>query len=249
MSETLEYIEAYFEKGLSDAERQSFEDRCENDEEFAKEVAFYIMSREAIREKLSEQKKQEWREYENEVIETAAPASTSVRKISFRNWLPYAAAACILLASALIYLFNSSDSPQKFADNYIKNNYSQLSQNMDASTDSLQQGIAAYNKKDYDEALFLFQKVYEAHQDKSDAKKYLGLVYLMRKDYDKALMHFDELAQKKGLFSNPGLFLKAVTLLERDGKGDKKTAKKLLEQVVKENLEGKKEAQELLKKW
>ncbi|MEJ7680066.1 MAG: hypothetical protein WKG06_19840 [Segetibacter sp.] len=56
MSETLEYIEAYFEKGLSNAERQLFEERCVDDENFAKEVAFYVMSREAIREELTEQK-------------------------------------------------------------------------------------------------------------------------------------------------------------------------------------------------
>jgi hypothetical protein len=43
---------------------------------------------------------------------------------------------------------------------------------MDASTDSLQQGIAAYNKKDYDKALLLFQNVYNTHRDNSDAKKY-----------------------------------------------------------------------------
>jgi hypothetical protein len=52
---------------------------------------------------------------------------------------------------------------------------------MDASTDSLQQGIAAYNKKDYDKALLLFQNVYNTHRDNSDAKKYIGLVYLAEK--------------------------------------------------------------------
>lgn len=249
MSETLEYIEAYFEKGLSNLERQLFEERCVNDEDFAKEVAFYIVSRQAMREELLDKKKQQWREYENDLIETAAPASRPVRKISFRNWLPYAAAACILLAVALVYFFTSSDTPQRFAENYIKNNYSQLSQNMDASTNSLQQGIAAYNKKDYDKALLLFQNVYDTHPDNSDAKKYLGLVYLVRKDYDKALVHFDELAQKKGLFSNPGLFLKALTLLERNKGSDKDAAKRLLEQVVVDKLEHSKEAEELLRKW
>ncbi|MEJ7680068.1 MAG: hypothetical protein WKG06_19850 [Segetibacter sp.] len=71
----------------------------------------------------------------------------------------------------------------------------------------------------------------------------------MKKDYDKALMHFDELAQKKGLFSNPGLFLKALTLLERNMGNDKDGAKKLLQQVVADKLEHSKEAEELLKKW
>ncbi|MEJ7680067.1 MAG: hypothetical protein WKG06_19845 [Segetibacter sp.] len=93
-----------------------------------------------------------------------------LEKISFRKWLPYAAAACILFAAALVYLLTNLETPRSFANTYIKNNYKQLSQNMDASTDSLQQGIAAYNKEDYNKALLLFKNVYEAHPDNSDAK-------------------------------------------------------------------------------
>lgn len=249
MNESLEYIEAYFEKGLNEGEKQLFEERCSNDEEFAKEVAFYVMSREAARDQLLDQKKQQWRTYETEVTETIEPAAPPGKKIIFRKWLPFAAAACILFVAALIYLFINKETSNDYADKYIKDNYQQLSQNMDASTDSLQSGIAAYNKKDYDKALLFFNNVYAAHPDNSDAKKYSGLSYLMKKDYDNALQQFNELAHTKGLFSNSGLFLQALTLLERNKGNDKADAKKLLEKVSFEKLEHNKEAEEVLKKW
>jgi hypothetical protein len=45
------------------------------------------------------------------------------------------------------------------------------------------------------------------------------------------------------------LFLKAVTLMQRNKQGDKEKAKQLLEQVKDQNLEGSKEAEEWLRKW
>ena len=53
----------------------------------------------------------------------------------------------------------------------------------------------------------------------------------------------------KNKYSNPGMFLKAVTLLMRNEQDDKAQAKLLLEQVVNKNEEGSKTALEWLKKW
>lgn len=65
-------------------------------------------------------------------------------------------------------------------------------------------------------------------------KKFIGLVYLVTNNYDKVLQQFEELATRKDLYRNPGLFLKAVTLLNRNREGDKAQAKGLLERVVNE---------------
>jgi hypothetical protein len=74
-------------------------------------------------------------------------------------------------------------------------------------------------------------------------------VYLITKEYDKALEKFDDLAAKKELFSNAGPFLKAVTLLQRNGAGDKAAAKAILEEVVKDKQEGSTAAEQWLKSW
>ena len=244
MTETLEYIEAYFTNALEENEKKSFEKRCETDKAFAQDVADYTLAREALREEIVKQKQTQWKALEaaNEKKVTAP-----VKKIiSFRQWAPYAAAACILLAVVFTYL-NGNTSPEQLANNYFTEHYLQLSHTMDGGKEMIEQGIEFYNNKNYDSALALFQKVDNDYPvQKSSTKKYEGYVYIVKKDYDNALQQFDELS-KMQLHSNPGLFLKALTLMQRNKERDKEEAKILLQQVIDENLEGKEDADGMMK--
>jgi len=158
-----------------------------------------------------------------------------------------AAAGVVLILTAYFYFFQTTDLRQ-WANLYIKEDLSHLSITMDGAKDSLQQGIAAYNDKAYTRSVQLFEAVYKAHPGNSDALKYAGITYLVTKEYNKALQCFNELAAKKELFSNPGMFLKAVTLLQRNQPGDKEQATQLLQQVVNEKADGSKEAERWLRK-
>ncbi|HRP55936.1 tetratricopeptide repeat protein [Agriterribacter sp.] len=159
-----------------------------------------------------------------------------------------AAAGVILILTAYFYFFQKATDPRQLANRYVKEELLHLSITMDGAKDSLQQGIAAYNDSAYARAVQLFEAVYKAHPGNSDALKYAGTTYLVTKEYNKALQCFDELAAKKGLFSNSGTFLKAVTLLQRNQPGDKEQATQLLQQVVNEKADGSKEAERWLRK-
>jgi tetratricopeptide (TPR) repeat protein len=247
MSGTTEYIEAYFKQTLNTEERKTFEAKCETDEAFAKQVAIYLTARQALREELLQQKIQQWKGGVSQQ-EEPVPVIPMQRRTTFVKWVMYAAAACLLLVAS-VYLFEANSSPKRLAVNYIQTNYASLSHTMDASHDSLQSGIEAYNNKNYDKALQLFLGVQKNDPANSDAKKYAGVVYLQQQDYDKAVQQFDELANMKGLYSNPGDFLKAVSLLERNRTTDKEEAKILLQKVVNEKEEGYQEAEKLMKKF
>ena len=158
-----------------------------------------------------------------------------------------AAAGVILILTAYFSFFQNNNDPRQLADRYVKENLSHLSITMDGAKDSLQQGIAAYNNKAYAQSLQLFEAIYKAHPDNSDALKYAGIVYLVTKEYSRALQCFTELAGKKELFSNPGMFLKAVTFLQRNQPGDREQAEQLLQQVINEKADGSKEAARWLK--
>lgn len=185
--------------------------------------------------------------FEGAALGTPAPIVAMNKTRSFLKVAIAAAAAVLLILSAYFLLLDKSD-VTGLANQYVKSELSHLSQTMDGARDSLQQGIAAYNSKDYAKAIGLFEAVYEAHPDNSDALRYAGTAYLVTRQYDKAMERFDALAAKQ-LFSNHGLFLKAVTLLQRNQPGDKENAKQLLEKVVAENAEGAKQAEAWLKEW
>lgn len=244
MPDNLEYIESYFQQSLNAEERKVFEKRCETDEAFAKEVAFYIVTRETLREELLAKKQQEWKALKTE--EESTPVISLSRKSSLSKWIMYAAAACVLVVASM-FLFEMQSSPQRLASQYINN--IDLSQTMDASHDSLQLGIAAYKNQDYRKALGYFEGVTNQDASNSDAKKYTGLTYIRLNNYDKAIEQFDALANMKGLYYNPGDFLKAVALLKRNKPGDEETAKTLLQKVVDGNESEKETAEEWLKKF
>lgn len=166
----------------------------------------------------------------------------------FRMFTLMAAAIAIILISYFVF-FPSGDKVKVLATSYYNENLLQLSQTMGNADDSLQSGIAAYNNKDYNTALAYFKNIYNSHPENSEAKKYVGLAYLAKRDYTHALQAFDELSQMQNLYSNPGLFLKAVTLLMRDKSGDRKSAKQIMEKLAEENAEGSRESKEWLKSF
>ncbi len=243
MKEQLEYIDDYFQKQLSESERQEFEQRCLRDEEFAKDVALYIASRQALRDLLLEQKKAAWKplltqqDSEDQESIPATKQAAPVRRMPYKKWLGLAVAACAVIAM-LIYPIMDRDSAKELVHDYVANDIGLISSTMDASKDSMQLGIIAYNAKEYPESIGIFNSIITAYPENVDALKYLGQAQLLSGEYDNALRSFDLLAAKPGLYSNPGLFLRGVTLMERNAAGDEASAKIIFQRVVNEKLEG-----------
>ena len=119
---------------------------------------------------------------------------------------------------------------------------------MSGREDSLQSGLRLYNEAKFSEALQQFENIVKTDTSNFTAKKYTGLVYLRLRQYDKAITVFTQLQQYTSLYANPATFYLALTLMERNSAGDTTEAKKLLQQVVQNDLEGKEIAQQWLGK-
>lgn len=232
MSEISDYIDDYFTGALSAEEKQVFADRCVSDKAFAQEVAFYLSARAALKEQLEEQKRQ-----------TLVAPKAKVRRISL-----YLVAAVLtgILALAGWWIFFRAPSVQQLSSQYIREHLQQLGATMHSGSDSLQNGIAAYNNKDYQQAEAIFTSLSNQETAMPDAVKYLGVVYLVTGKYDAAIIQFNRLIQYP-LYANPGPFYKALTLLQRNGPGDRQQARVLLEEVRSNQLPGNKPANEWLK--
>ncbi len=241
--ENLEFIENYFKGTNDDVQKILFEKKIIEDPSFAEEVAFYISANGMMQQQVQEEKKQRFREIYNEqkVISIKRPV---------RNVWKYMAAASVIIAVLVVaWLFTGNkNSPPQLAEKYIQQNFKNLSVTM-GNADSMQTGLKLFNSDKLTEALSIFEMLVKSDPKNSEAKKDAGIVSLRLNNYDKALEYFTMLEADTGLYSNPGKFYKAITLLKRNKDGDKDAAKLLLEQVRDENLEGKKEAEEWLKKF
>jgi hypothetical protein len=251
-----EKMEDYLQGKMSPEERTRFEAEMASDAALSTSYKIYA----AIDEEMQEDQK--YKQDEAALKGSLDKLNTtyfitnkagSKREISIAASKVYkvitAIAATLIIVTLSYFLLNEQkNGAKKLAGSYVNDNLSELSQTLDRSNDSMQQGIAAYNKKDYSAAISLFEGLYRQDTTNAEAIKNAGLGYLLSKDYDKAYEAFDILSKKKDLFSNPGLFYTAITLLQRNKENDREKAKQLLEAIVKKKGEGFEDAEKLLEK-
>jgi tetratricopeptide (TPR) repeat protein len=251
MNDLMPYIASYFEGSMKPEERVLFEERCVSDPEFAGEVAAYIVMRDALKQALAGQKRNEFAGLYEEMkgSEQLKNADRSRPYYLLKNFIWYAAAACIGLIATWLIFFRSPE-PEDLAQEYVVANFSTLSTTMGgvaADKEDMQQGIAAFNARQYKKALQVFQVLSTDSSTRPEAVKNLGITYLVTGDYSNAILKFDVLA-KMDLYVNPGVFYKALVLMKRGRDGDRVMAKKYLKQVADQDLAGSREAKIWLEK-
>jgi tetratricopeptide (TPR) repeat protein len=253
----IEKIDAYLEGEMSAQERALFETELSTNQELSSAFRMYQTIESGMRAHNSALStgevalKDTLQKLNADYFKPEGKGSARVVQLPLRKLfknIASIAAAFILIAVCYVLFLRQGPESRRIAQNYIETNLSEISQSMNGVNDLMEQGISAYNQGQFKNALPLFEEAYRSNPSNSDAIKYMGFSYLKMEDYDNVYKEFDELSNRKSLFSNPGNFLKAVTLLKRDNDGDKAQAKILLQQVVHDKSEGSSEAEEWLKK-
>ena len=253
MNTELETIENYLTGQLSADETARFETALRTDPDVADALSFYVLAKHTAKVDAHARRKAELDALRrNAAPQPMAdlPTPTRVRPL-WSAPMRWAAAASVVLLLGLggYFLRGTTNSPDanQLADAYITRNYDQLSTNMGGGpVDSLTQGIGLYNDRKFAEAEVVFQDLLTQHPDNDRALKFAGIVALRQQKYDVAINRFHRLSQRTDLFSNPGTFLEAIALLQRNRPIDKEQAKKLLEEVINKNLDGKSDAVRLI---
>jgi tetratricopeptide (TPR) repeat protein len=244
--ESLEHIDAYFNGEPTPEEASQFEKKLLEDPIFAGEVADYLSALAAAREANTQEQKQRFRE----LYRQQSPKLAEVHNIRPRSgkWLPLAAAAAILIVIAFTWLLTTRHAnPAKLADQYISQNLTILPLKMGAA-DPMQTGISLYNAGQFAKAAQQFDELLRTDSLNPAALINTGIVSLRLGEYDKALAYFGKLEKHTDPHVNPALFYEALTLMKRNMAGDADHAKLLLGWIVREELNRKQDAQELLSK-
>lgn len=233
----LEKIDSYFNHNLSKEECQLFEAQLATDKVLADEVAFYLHTRIAAHEIAKEQRKLEFEELRKKLHNN---------KVRLSTWITGIAASVIIAFISWVYVQNNQNNVDEIADAYIQTHFENLPVKMDGNTDSLQMGLRLFNKFQYQKAQVIFNEMLKRKPNNAEVLKVSGITALKSGDNITAISRFQELSKQDGLFSNPGKFYEALVLLKVKPV-NAEAVKKLLNEVVKNDLEGKDTAIELLK--
>ena len=244
----MHYIDDFFQGKLSGEEVKMFEEKIVRDPEFAEEVSFYLSSKQSARDLVDEEKKKRFKALYGSSNGFHKP-NVEGKVIRFKYALRVAMIAAVFTTVYLTVFRSDGSSPNKLANNYLKENYKELPVKM-GREDEMQRAFGLYNNKgDYKASLSSFEDIIKKDSTSFYAVEYAGLSALQLSDFDKALHYFKLLENYPGLFSNRGVFLQALTFMKRSQKGDKGEAEQLLKKVVAENLDGKEKAEKWLKEF
>jgi hypothetical protein len=227
MKPDFETIDSYLNGELSDKEKKEIELKIKQDQLFAREFTFALLSKKAAKEDANKERKEQFEEIRTK-LELAKNKSGKIIKFQYSKWAIAAAASVILILGITIFN-NQKPNHEYMANSFIDENLTTLPVLMGTETDSLQMGIQLYNKKAYTEAEVIFEKIaYKVPK----ALEYQGLTALQLENYDKALIAFQKLAQNE-IFKSRGQLLQALTLIK---KGDKTQYFEIIKAINKNNL-------------
>lgn len=236
----LDRIDDYFSGRLSAEERTRFELALQTDAALTEAVAFYMIARRAAQDEAHARRKA--------AFEALRKETGPVRPLPLWTIATVAASILVILSLGGYWFFRQqSPSAVEQADRYIQEQYGELPSRMDGQQNRLQTGISRYNEGKFSEAGTHFDAILQKDPNNSQALQFAGLAALRVGTYDQAIDRFHRLGQQTQLYSNPGLLLEAIARLKRGQPTDPAQAKILLKTVVDQNLEGKTEAESLLK--
>lgn len=246
----LETIENYLTGQLSADEQTRFEHTLRTDPAVADALAFYVLAKHTAQSDARQQRQAELDALrrrpgaDHPALVAPKPAWSAPMR-----WVSAASVALLLgLTWSVFQLGTEPANATQLADAYITSHFDQLSTTMAGGpADSLKIGVGLYNDQKLAEAEAVFTRLLSRQPGNDRALQYAGIAALRRGDYDQAIARFHALSGRTDRVANPGPFLEALAHLRRGRPVDKEQAKKLLDEVINNNLEGKSEAERFIK--
>lgn len=218
-------IEKYLYKELSEAEIQEFEQRMDNDTDFAEEVEL----RSVIFAKTKSDFKQQLKAAHQKAQENPAPKPIAKRTPLFY----FKRIAAVLILGALIFVLSryiGTSDPMNLVDSQIaqKHDAPQSSRGQNDIVVAWKVAIDTYKEDNYEATINEIEKIKEPN---TEQQFYLGLAYLYNKNYDKSITQFESIIQQNNINYSPTSKWYISLAYLKNNQAQK--AKEYLEQIVK----------------
>lgn len=231
-------IEDYLDDALDDQERQAFEAEVRTDPALAQQLAVVRETRQRLITQWANEPA------ETDLLETlqkigsehfksgAGSGQTGAGGRLFRlppGW--WAAAAAVAATVIAAWFFLRPPSNERLYAQYGAFPEADFTVRGDSpATNDLSAAEAAFNRKDYAEALNLLQAYLAGHPEDAQARLHAGLCHLELKQYPEATAIFSEIGGSKNVWADEANWFLALTYLRQDKRNESARILKLIPQ-------------------
>ena len=229
-----DHIEDYFNKNLPPPERTKFEEELRQNPELQEEVAFFLNTKQVLREQTLTERHAEWQKLPDNEKADSEPIPTTRRL----TWWQYAAAAMLVLAMGVGWFWLSGTrgvsgpTLAQSVDQY--QDFENVT--MVGDPDSLEIAKNYCKKNRLDDALAISQDLLERNPNNAAALEVAGVAARQQQKYDLAFDYFQRLTAIPDMVINPGNFYRATVYLKRGEPSDLTEARELLQNVESDPL-------------
>ncbi len=234
-----ERIEKYLDGRLDSVDRKEFEDVIKKDESLAQELKF----QRELRETIKDEQKMKVRRTLSRVYRQTSYKSTFIKRWKL-NAIAAAVTIMILTAGGMMFNYFQTSSTNNIAlyNEYFDVDSELFTVRADKSTvnNTVEDGITAFNEKDFTKALELFNK----SNDNMASNLYAGFTYMQLLEFDNAIQKFNEiLDDNNNLFIDQAKFNLALCYIANN---DLIKAETELQGIIDENSAYTPKAQKIL---
>jgi tetratricopeptide (TPR) repeat protein len=210
-AEHIELFDAYISDNLNADERQSFEERINNDAKFKSEFdAFKQFELDIVDSEVTAFKAQlsKW----DEALPENLPSKGRI--IPF-NMIGIAATFVVILVASLLYFTQASNPQDLVAANFTP--YDNIL-TVRGEKEDLDDALVHYEAQEYEAAI----EIFEQYPNNVNAQFYIGESHLALKKYEAAIPHFKAVLKLDGLFNEVAEYHLALAYFGNDNSLDGK---------------------------
>jgi len=236
-----EQIEEYLEGRMTAEQTQQFEQKIAADNDFAEEVAIHRQLQKALSDKEVFRLEALLEDIEHSRSNTGHGRFSILRR---HRWL--AAAAVLLLVTAMAYLLWPTDSTPQYAAHFEHYPFYLSTRSMDdaEAQQLLSQATLEYEEKNYAQALPLFEKLLQEKPNSKALQFYTAYCALETQSLQSAQSGFRAIIEEgDSAYVQPAQWYLVQALLEQ---GEREKALQLLKQIADSGGDFSPSAQELM---
>ena len=217
MEETLlEKATQYLHNEMQPQERTEFELQIANDAELRNYIQLYSTIDKTMKVGDSSPNENELRHTLEQMNKKYFAEDGNVKQGSFKKWLAIAASVIIVVTAGIYFLSSNKPSSEKLYAEYANHAPVNIQLRGSAADSLAQNAAAAFNKKEYKNALPLLQQYVSLQPDDIQMKFSLAICYLETGKYNEADSIFSTIASGQTAYAASAQWYRALTALKQN---------------------------------